>query len=206
MIERVCQEAPKQTSVHKEAVKTIASGVVSLKTQLVNMANKNKKMWRAVAKSGVSDNAASSSLSHKHELEGESIPPGRYNLRSTPTRLSAANRNKKQTLTANALSAETQASCGSNGEDDGDSMAPCAQTVSKTDTCTSQEEVSERTDNKEPLNSESLESTKSSTTELVTVPLTELEKAKQMAQQLTTLIASLEDTGQSELSTSAECV
>ena len=63
MIERVSEEAPEENSSHKEVIRTLASGINSFKSQLVNVTNRNKKMWRAVARSG--SETATSSLSRE---------------------------------------------------------------------------------------------------------------------------------------------
>ena len=196
MIERVGEEAPEESSTHKEVIKTIASGINSLKTQLINMTNKNKKMWRAVARS--SSETVPSSLTREQQLlelqDESSTTPGRYNLRQTPTRQAAASRTQKQ-ATRVALAGEQRegtrtSSSSSNGEDTTDEMGQtdttCTHSLSKTD------KISEESGG-QTVDTKSLELTKEPSTELtVTVPVTELEKAKQMAQQLTALITNLE--------------
>ena len=204
MIEKVGEEVPEESSTHKEVIRTIASGINSLKTQLINMTNKNKKMWRAVARS--SSETVPSSLTREQQLlevQGESnTTPGRYNLRQTPTRQAAASRTQKQ-VTRAALAGEQQegtrtSSSSSNGEDTTDEMGQtdttCTHSLSKTDKISEESGgQTESTDSNETVDTKSLEPTKEPSTELtVTVPVTELEKAKQMAQQLTALITNLE--------------
>ena len=253
MIEEISKEAPEESSTHKEVVRTIASGINSIKTQMVNMTNRNKKMWRAVARS-----SSESAVSLNRELEGESSgTPGRYNLRSTPTRQAAAAKNQKRT--AKAVTNEQGRSSSENDVTDD----VIAHSISRTDKSVEAEAsvMTESMDSKETVDSKSLEPSESpttkdgvsmsamqsSTTELVatvtmqpsiiehaeamvatepstsehtgtivtastselaatvTVPVTELERAKQMAQQLTALIVNLEHQ-ESELTTFSQCV
>lgn len=201
MIERVSEEAPEENSSHKEVIRTLASGINSFKSQLVNVTNRNKKMWRAVARSG-SETATSSLSREQLELEGEpNGTPRRYNLRMTPTRQAVASRYQKQTATG-----ERDNGGGGNSSDNVPSHS-----VSKTDE--SEQVITHRTT--EPLNSAetvdsesafqsaepsvsddaavmTMEPSTLDNTATVTVPVTELERAKQMAQQLTALIANLE--------------
>lgn len=256
MIEKVSEEAPEESSTHKEVIKTIASGINSIKTQMVNMTNRNKKMWRAVARS--SSESAVSSLSRKLEDECSSTPR-RYNLRSTPTRQAAAAKNQKRT--AKAVTNER----GRSSSEDDVTDDVIAHSLSKTDKSVEAEAnvMTQSVDSKETMDSKSLEQSDSSTiehgatislpltstTELsetvttqpsvtehaeevitigpyrsehtgivtamqpstselaatVTVPVTELERAKQMAEQLTALIANLEHQ-ESQLTTSSQLV
>ena len=239
MIEKVSEEVPEKNSTHKEVIRTIASGVNSLKTQLVNVTNRNKKMWRAVAKSG--SETAVCSLNREQqllELEGESSgTPRRYNLRMTPTRQAAASRYQKQT-TKGVANEQQEGGSSSNEDDVNDNIAACS--LLKTDKSEETETggLTEPTcmDGKEMIDSKSLElaelsvtedaavvtvepstpehaaavTMQPSTAELLTatvkVPVTELERAKQMAQQLTALIANLESQESGFTVTSSECV
>ena len=234
MIEKVSEEVPEENSTHKEVIRTIASGINSLKTQLVNVTNRNKRMWRAVARSG--SETVASSLSHEQLEDESSGTPGRYNLRMTPTRQAAASRYQKQT--AKGVANEQQEGRSSSNEDDvNDNITACS--LLKTDKSEETETggLTEPTcmDGKEMIDSKSLELvelsvtedaavvtmepsasehtaaviTQPSTAELtatVKVPVTELERAKQMAQQLTALIANLESQESGFTVTSSECV
>ena len=209
MIEKVSEEAPEENSTHKEVIKAIASGINLFKTQLVSVTNRNKKMWRAVAKSGSETAASLSREQQLLEVDGESSgTPRRYNLRMTPTRQAATSRYQKRA--AKGVANKQQEGGSSSNEDDvNDNIAACS--LSKIDK-SEESETSGLTqqcmDGKETIDSKSLELAESSVTEdaavvtvepstaeltaTVAVPVTELERAKQMAQQLTTLIANLE--------------
>lgn len=214
-MERVSEEAPEENSTHKEVIRTIASGINSFKTQLVSVTNKNKKMWRAVARSGSEPvTSSSSSLScGQLELQGESSgTPGRYNLRMTPIRQAVAGRYKKQT----AAKGEQEGGEGgrsSSNEDDVTSDV-ISHTVSKTDKSDEVEMEEKATMDSELIETSRTEDTASETIEpstlehraIVTVPVTELERAKEMAQQLTALIANLECQESGFSVTSSECV
>ena len=210
MIERVSEEALEENSTHKEVIRTIASGINSFKTQLVSVTNKNKKMWRAVARSG-SEPVTSSTLSRGQvELEGESSgTPGRYNLRMTPTRQAVAGRYRKQT----AAKGEQEGGGSSSNEDDVTSDVT-SHTVSKTDK-SDKVEMEEKvimdselveTSRTEDAAAETIEPSTLEHTATVTVPVTELERAKEMAQQLTALIANLECQESGFSVTSSECI
>jgi hypothetical protein len=214
MIERVSEEAPEENSTHKEVIRTIASGITLFKTQLVSVTNRNKKMWRAVARSG-SEPMTSSSLSRGQlELEGESSgTPGRYNLRMTPTRQAVAGRYRKQTAAKGEQEGGGGGSSSSNEDDVTNDVT--SHSVSKTD---KSDEV--ETGEKVEMDSELVETSRTEDvaaavtmgpstlghTATVTVPVTELERAKQMAQQLTALIADLECQESGFTLSSSECV
>lgn len=211
MIERVSEEAPEENSTHKEVIRTIASGINLFKTQLVGVTNKNKKMWRAVARSG-SEPVTSSTLSRGHvELEGESSgTPGRYNLRMTPTRQAAvAGRYRKQTA---AKGVKEGGGSSSNEDDVTSDVTP--HPVSKTDKSDEVEMEEKPIMNSELVETSRTEDAAAETIEpsmlehaaTVTVPVTELERAKEMAQQLTALIANLECQESGFSVTSSECV
>ena len=197
MIKKVSVESSEESSAHKEVIRTIAAGVNSLKSKLVSVTNKNKKMWRAVAKNA--PDTVSTLI--REQLEDEAgdtstSMPGRYNLRSTPTRrTSAANRTLKQS--AKPVAKETLLLDGeeefTNLTDRGETQIPV--------TCISDEnskadEAGELiTDTKETADGKIEEpSTCGGDQHLatITVPITDLERAKQMAQQLTALITNLE--------------
>ena len=202
MIEKVSVELSEESSTHKEVIRTIAAGVNSLKSKLVSVTNKNKKMWRAVTKNA--PDTVSSLIREKLEDEAcdtSASMPGRYNLRSTPTRrASAAKTTLKQSAkpVASQLHAEERSLSGSEEEftnlaDKGETQIPV--------TCISDEnrkadEAGELiTDTKETADSKPEEPSMSDGDQhlaTITVPITDLERAKQMAQQLTALITNLE--------------
>ena len=200
MIERVGMETSGESSTHKEVVRTIATGVNSLKSKLISMTNKNKKMWRAVAKNTP---VTVTSLSREQlELEaGESgASPGRYNLRSTPTRQAAASRTQKQNANTTAnLQQEEQTSSGSREEltnltDESETNLKLTPFSDKNSTSV---EAGGLRDTDTEVTTDTL-TVESSTCEpdlqsaTITVPVTDLERAKEMAQQLSALITNLE--------------
>ena len=212
MIERVSEEAPEENSTHKEIIRTITSGINSFKTQLVSVTNKNKKMWRAVARSG-SEPVTSSILSRGQvELEGESSgTPGRYNLRMTPTRQAVAGRYRKQTT---AKGEQEGGGGGSSSNEDDVTSDVTSHTISKTDKSDEVEMEEKATMDSELVETSRTEDAAAETIEpstlehaaTVTVPVTELERAKEMAQQLTALIANLECQESGFSVTSSECI
>ncbi len=215
MIERVSEEVPEENSTHKEVIRTIASGITSFKTQLVSVTNRNKKMWRAVARSGSEPMTSSSSLNcGQLELERESSgTPGRYNLRMTPTRQAVAGRYRKQT-SAKGEQEEGGGGSSSSNEDDvtNDVTSHSISKTDKSDEVETGEKVAMDSELVETSRTEdvaatmTMEPSKLGHTATVTVPVTELERAKQMAQQLTALIADLECQESGFTVTSSECV
>ena len=190
-MERVGQEAPEESSTHKEVIRTIASGVNSLKSKMVTMTNKNKKMWRAVARS--TPETLTSVSREQLDNKTESASPGRYNLRSTPTRQATACRITRPR--SHTLPIERDE--GSKEEAPSNKELPkLAQSSQDTGT---HKEAGTGTDSKETLDTKSEKEKEFSLacgsdqhTATVTVSISELEKAKQMAQHLTTLISNLE--------------
>lgn len=200
MIEKVSVESSEESSTHKEVIRTIAAGVNSLKSKLVSVTNKNKKMWRAVAKNA--PDTVSSLI--REQLEDEagdtstSMPAGRYNLRSTPTRrASAAYRTLRQSAkpVASQLHAEERPLSGNEEEftkltDKGESQV-CVSDENRT-----ADEAGELiTDDKVTADSKPEEPSMCDGDQhlaTITVPITDIERAKQMAQQLTALITNLE--------------
>ena len=67
------EESPQNESRNEETLSIIATGVTSLKSKLVNMTNKNRKLWRGKLTSSATDSSPN-------------VASG-YNLRSTPTRV-----------------------------------------------------------------------------------------------------------------------
>ena len=190
-MERVGQEAPEESSTHKEVIRTIASGVNSLKSKMVTMTNKNKKMWRAVARS--TPETLTSVTREQLDNETESASPGRYNLRSTPTRQATACRTTRPR--SHTLPSERDEGSKEEAPPDKE-LLKLAQPLQNTGT---HKEAGTGTDSNETLDTKSEKEKEFSLacgsdqhTTTVTVSITELEKAKQMAQHLTTLISNLE--------------
>ena len=201
MIEKVGMESSEESSTHKEVIRTIATGVNSLKSKLISVTNKNKKMWRAIARNAPD---TVSSLIREQLEEDETCDavasPGRYNLRSTPTRrASAASKTRRQSAkpVASQLQVEERSLSGS-----GEEFANLIDKEETQPTCISDESIKTEeagelttTDTKETSDTNPEEPSmcnKDQHLATITVPITDLERAKQMAQQLTALITSLE--------------
>lgn len=209
VIDKIGQEAPDEGSTQKEVIRIIASGVNSIKSKLVTMTNKNKKMWRAVAKN--TTETVTSLSREQFEVEAVSVSPGhgRYNLRSTPTRqqVAAASRAQRQAVANKATVKEeeegTSGSCRDESTDKEQTKVP-SQTLH-----TEEEAGGGVRDSNETLLNTDLQKAKEPSScnsagqqeATVTVSMTELEKAKQMAQHLTALISNLEHQQSSTLST-----
>ena len=194
MMERITSEAADEGSTHKEVIQTIATGVNSLKSKLVNVANKNKKMWRAVAKNSAE---VATPLSREQEHCDEGASPARYNLRSTPTRLAAAassvghKRNNKTTTSELQEEMSSIRSGTDQTEKTDHNLTQVSHRMGITEDTGRQQTVAMdtgSTQSEEPLAA----GLGDQLTATVSVPLTDLERAKQMAQQLTALISNLE--------------
>ena len=186
-MEIVSKEAPEVSSAHKEVISTIASGVNALKSKLVSMANKNKKVWRAMVKTSTDSVAPTCTSSEQPGTQDEIASPARYNLRSTPTRQAAAIRSQKQSV--NPVASNGGGTCRQ------PNISKLTQTVYKNkqsaETCGLSDETldTKSSELEEPLARGTQDE---HATTIVTVPVVELERAKQMAQQLTALISNLE--------------
>lgn len=199
MIEKVSVESSEESSTHKEVIRTIAAGVNSLKSKLVSVTNKNKKMWRAVAKNA--PDTVSSLIREQLEDEASDTSasmPGRYNLRSTPTRrASAANRTLKQSAkpVASQLYSEERSLSDSEAELTNKRETQIQETCISDENRKADEAGELITDTEETADSKRKEPSMCDGDlhlATITVPINDLERAKQMAQQLTELITNLE--------------
>ena len=190
MLERVSNEAPGESSSPKEVIVTIASGIGMLKTKLVNTTNKNKKMWRAMAKNTSTAEVSTPLQQELCEGAPAGASPARYNLRSTPTRQAAAaasssvhvprKRNSKVVASEESSSREKDVI-----ETTGHDLTEVSHRVSATGGLSTESGGSETEDR---TGTEQQEPSAGST---IPVPVTDLEQVQEMAQQLTALISNL---------------